>query len=127
MVRECMSAFASFSNWRHRNQPCLSASSTAFASMPLPFQRAGVSTTFAPRKRISLRRSTLKFSAIVDDERIALLRAHHRETDAGVAARRFDDRLAGLERAAALGVLDDAAAPVRSLTEPIGLKASTLT
>ena len=30
-----------------------------------PSSAAGVSTTFAPRKRISLRRSTLKFSAIV--------------------------------------------------------------
>ena len=42
-----------------------------------------------------------------DDERIALLRADHREPDAGVAARGLDDRLAGLQRAASLGALDD--------------------
>ena len=65
VVRECTSAFAWFSNWRHRNQPCLFASSTALASMPLPFSAAGVSTTRAPRKRSSLRRSTLKLSAMV--------------------------------------------------------------
>jgi hypothetical protein len=59
-----MSAFASFSNCRHQNQPCVAASSVTFASMPLPLSAAGVSTTFAPRKRIILRRSTLKFSAM---------------------------------------------------------------
>jgi hypothetical protein len=32
------------------DQPCVFASSMAFASMPLPFSDAGVSTTFAPRK-----------------------------------------------------------------------------
>jgi len=41
-----------------------------------------------------------------DDERIALLGAHHRQADAGVAARRFDHRLARLELAGRLGVLD---------------------
>ena len=65
VVRVCASAFASFSNCRTRNQPCFSASSTAFASMPLPLRAAGVRTTFAPRKRIILRRSMLKLSAIV--------------------------------------------------------------
>ena len=59
-----MSALASFSNWRHQNQPCASASSRALATMPVPFSAAGVSTTRAPRKRISLRRSTLKLSAM---------------------------------------------------------------
>jgi hypothetical protein len=43
-----------------------------------------------------------------DHERIALARAHHRQADAGVSAGRLDHRLAGLERAAALGGLDDA-------------------
>ena len=76
--------------------------------MPLPFSAAGVSTTLAPRKRISRRRSTLKFSAMDDDQRIAVLRAHHGEADAGVAAGRLDDGLPGAERAAALGRLDDA-------------------
>ena len=32
---------------------------------PLPFSEAGVSTTLAPRKRMSLRRSMLKLSAMV--------------------------------------------------------------
>ena len=41
------------------------------------------------------------------DERIALGRAHHRERDAGVARRRFDDGLARLQGSAALGVVDD--------------------
>jgi hypothetical protein len=43
-----------------------------------------------------------------DDQRIALLRAHHREADAGVAARRLDHRLPGLERTAALCRFDHA-------------------
>ena len=42
-----------------------------------------------------------------DDQRIALLRAHHGEADAGVAAGRLDHGLAGLQRAVALGRLDD--------------------
>ena len=65
VVRECMSAFASFSNWRVRNQPCVAASSLALVTMPMPRSAAGVITTLAPRKRISLRRSTLKGSAMV--------------------------------------------------------------
>ena len=60
-----MSALASFSNWRVRNQPCAAASSAAFFTMPVPRSAAGVRITLAPRKRISLRRSTLKLSAIV--------------------------------------------------------------
>ncbi len=64
VVLEWTSALASFSNWRQRNQPCFSASSIAFSSMPVPFSEAGVSTTLAPRKRMSRRRSTLKFSAM---------------------------------------------------------------
>ena len=82
VVRECMSALASFSNWRVRNQPCVSASSTAFLTMPMPRSAAGVRTTLAPRKRISLRRSTLNGLGHRDDQRIALLRADHREADA---------------------------------------------
>ena len=42
------------------------------------------------------------------DQRIALLRAHHGETDAGVAAGRLDDGLPGLQLPGALGGLDDA-------------------
>ena len=38
---------------------------SALLTMPMPRSAAGVSTTLAPRKRISLRRSTLKVSAIV--------------------------------------------------------------
>ncbi len=65
VVRECASALASFSNCRTRNQPCFSASSVALANIPLPFKWAGVSTTLTPIKRIILRRSMLKLSAIV--------------------------------------------------------------
>jgi hypothetical protein len=43
-----------------------------------------------------------------DHQWVPFLRAYHRESDAGVAARRFDDRLARLEPAGTLGVLDDA-------------------
>src|SRR5690606_23278116 len=43
------------------------------------------------------------------DERIAFLRADHREADAGVAARRLDDGLPGGELAGLLGALDDGA------------------
>ena len=42
-----------------------------------------------------------------DDERVALLCAHHGEADAGVAAGGLDHGLAGLELAAALGIFDD--------------------
>src|SRR5690606_31664681 len=41
-----------------------------------------------------------------DDERVALLRADHREPDAGVAARRLDDGLAGRKLAGLLRALD---------------------
>ena len=41
------------------------------------------------------------------DQRIAFLCTDHGKTDAGVAAGRFDDSLTGLQRAAALGGLDD--------------------
>ena len=41
------------------------------------------------------------------DQRIALLRADHGKPDAGIAAGRLDHGLAGLQRAAALGLLDD--------------------
>ena len=44
-----------------------------------------------------------------DHERIALLRAHHREADAGIAARCLDDRLPRPEFAALLRALDDGA------------------
>ena len=43
-----------------------------------------------------------------DDEGIALGRADHGKSDAGVAAGCLDDGLAGLQCAAAFGVLDDA-------------------
>ena len=41
-----------------------------------------------------------------DDERVALLCAHHGEADAGVAAGGLDHGLAGLELAGALGIFD---------------------
>ena len=50
----------------------------------MPFSDAGVRTTLAPRKRINLRRSTLKFSAIVTTGRVIIaerLRAEARRAD----------------------------------------------
>jgi hypothetical protein len=41
------------------------ASSSIFLIMPTARSAAGVITTLAPRKRISLRRSTLKGSAMI--------------------------------------------------------------
>jgi hypothetical protein len=41
-----------------------------------------------------------------EDQLVALLRRHQRETDAGVARRRLDDRVAGRDVAALLGFLD---------------------
>ena len=76
--------------------------------MPMPRSAAGVITTLAPRKRISLRRSTLNVLGHRDDERIAFLGADHGEADAGVAAGRFDYGLTGLQLPGALGILDDA-------------------
>ncbi len=41
-----------------------------------------------------------------EDELVALLRRHQRQADAGVAGRRLDERVAGLDVAALLGLLD---------------------
>ena len=60
-----MSALSGVSNWLARNQPFFSASSTALVYIPKPFSAFGVSTTLAPRNRISRRRSTEKVSTIV--------------------------------------------------------------
>src|SRR5467141_4123417 len=46
-------------------QPCSLASSTVLVIMPTARSAAGVTITFAPRNRISFRRSTLNGSAIV--------------------------------------------------------------
>ena len=109
VVRECMSGLASFSNWRVRNQPFfLRELDAPSLTMPMPRSAAGVSTTLAPRKRISLRRSTLNGLRHGDDQRIALRGAHHRKPDAGVAAGRLDHGLAGLELARLLRRLDHA-------------------
>ena len=47
------------------NQPCALASSMVLLIMPTARSAAGVTMTFAPRNRISLRRSTLNGSAMV--------------------------------------------------------------
>ncbi len=52
-----------FSNCWVMNQPCFFASASAAATMPVARRGAGVSTTLAPRNRISRRRSTEKDSA----------------------------------------------------------------
>src|SRR5690606_17191723 len=55
-----------------------------------------------------------------DDERIALGGADHGEADAGVAARRFDPGLSGLQFTGPLGCLDDAQRqPILDRTEGI--------
>ena len=95
VVASWMSALAAVSNWRARNQPCFFASSAALRYMPVPFMARGVSTTLAPSIRISF------------DQRIALLRADHRQPDAGVAARRLDDRLTGFQASVPFGRFDD--------------------
>src|SRR5712691_532291 len=99
VVREWMSALASFSNWRVRNQPCVSASSIAMVTIASARPAAGVKTTLAPRKRMSLRRSTLKLLRHGHHQRIAFLGADHGEPDPGVAAGRLDDGLPRLELA----------------------------
>ena len=58
-----------------------------------------------PEEPPALQAETLRHD---DDQRIAFLRAHHREPDTCVAARRLDDGLAGLQPAIALRCLDDA-------------------
>ena len=103
-----MSGLASFSNWRQRNQPCFSASSRALAIMPLPFSAAGVSIDPRAEKAHELAALDAEALGHRHDERVALGGADHREADAGVAARRLDDGLAGPERAVALGGLDHA-------------------
>src|SRR6516165_2256297 len=101
-----MSALALVSNCLARNQPWVSASSTAFWYMPSPFCARGVSTTFAPSMRMSLRRSIEKLwpSLRRADSPFG---ADHCEPDAGVATGRLDHCLTRLELADALGRLDD--------------------
>jgi hypothetical protein len=65
VVLRWYSGLAGFSNWRARNQPCFSASSSARFTMPLPRSAAGVRITFAPSARITLRRSIENVSTIV--------------------------------------------------------------
>src|ERR1035437_2220039 len=60
-----ISGLASFSNCRVMYQPCALASSMVLLIMPIPRSAAGVIMTFAPRNRMSLRRSTLNGSAMV--------------------------------------------------------------
>ena len=75
--------------------------------MPVPRSAAGVRITFAPSMRMILRRSTEKVSVMTATKRVALGGAHHGERDAGVTGGRFHHRLAGLQRPAALAILDD--------------------
>ena len=51
-------------NWSALNHPCFAASSRHLISIPVPLCAGLVSTTLAPRKRISLRRSMEKDSAM---------------------------------------------------------------
>ena len=93
--------------------------------IPNPFRARGVSTTLAPRKRI-IRAARREAVGHRDDQRIALGRADHGQPNAGVAAGGFNDRLAWLQRAAALGGLDDVERePI--LDRAAGLKNSDLT
>src|ERR1700690_3828733 len=96
-------------NWRAR--------SSALRMAPVMPSAAGVSTSSAPRKRSSLRRSMLIESGVVrrgGAEPVAARRADEGQCDAGVAAGRLDDhrivvdfprRLGGVEHADADAVL----------------------
>ena len=108
------------------NQPCAAASSSIFLIMPTARSAAGVTITLAPRKRISLRRSTLKGSAMVTTSGYPL------------AAQTMARPMPVLPLVASMTVWPGFSAPDfsaasitpsarRSLTEPSGLKASTLT
>jgi hypothetical protein len=55
---------AGFENCRATNQPCFFASSSVFLTAPLACSAAAVRITFAPRMRMSLRRSTENDSGI---------------------------------------------------------------
>jgi hypothetical protein len=125
VVRSCASALASLSNWLGRNQPCACASSRALASMPLPFRCAGVSTTCAPRKRISRRRSTLKFSAITITSGWPR-RAHTIASPMPVLPLVASTTVWPSTRRPFARASSITASAMRSLTEPIGLKDSSL-
>jgi hypothetical protein len=76
--------------------------------MPVPFSAAGVKYHLGAQEAhqpAPLDREALGHG---DHQRIALLGADHGQPDAGVAAGRLDHGLAGLERAGAFGILDDA-------------------
>ena len=126
VVASWMSALASASNWCARNQPWVSASSLAFWYMPKPLSSRGVSTTLAPRKRMSLRRSMEKLSAMVTTSGYPL------------AAQTMASPIPVLPRVASTTVWPGCREPSRSaasmmpsarrsLTEAAGLKNSALT
>src|SRR3984885_5618136 len=108
------------------NQPCALASSTALLIMPTARSAAGVTMTFAPRNRISLRRSTLNGSAMVTTSGYPL------------AAQTMASPIPVFPLVASITVWpglsspDFSAASItpsanRSFTEPRGLKASIFT
>ena len=91
---------------RGMNAPGVSCADRPRCAMaPLMPCAPGVRTISAPYARRRLRRSRLMFSGIV--RTVAARGGDHREGDAGVAARRLDDRRpTGRERPASLGVVD---------------------
>src|SRR5664279_2493236 len=121
-----MSGFASFSNCRVMYQPCALASSMVLLIMPKARSAAGVTMTFAPRNRMSLRRSTLNGSAMVITNGYPLA--------AQTMARPIPvfPLVASMTVWPGLSSPDFSAASItpranRSFTEPRGLKASTFT
>src|SRR3954451_10651263 len=121
-----MSGLASFSNCRVMNQPCFLASSMVLLIIPTARSAAGVTMTFAPRKRMSLRRSTLNGSAIVSTSGYPF------------AAQTIARPIPVFPLVASMTVWPGFSSPdfsaasmtpsaSRSLTEPRGLKASILT
>ena len=94
MVRECMSALASFSNWRVRNQPCFSASSMRLVDHAGAALRGRGEDDLGAEEAHQLAALDGEGLGHGDDERIALGGADHGEADAGVAAGRLDDGLA---------------------------------
>ena len=112
---------------RHEVRRCSSrTSSSAAKTAPVMPSIAGVRIELRRRSACSSRRrSMLMSSGIVRIELVALDRGDHRQADAGVAAGRLDDRVAGLEQPArsASSII---ARAMRSLTLPPGLSDSIL-
>ena len=107
VVLSWMSALAAVSNWCARNQPLASASSTGLLVHAEALLRARRQHHLGAEEAHQLAPLDREAVGHRHDQRIALRGADHGEPDAGVAAGRLDHGLARLQRAVALGLLDD--------------------